>query len=234
MHFIRTAFAHIFRTFRSALTLEHFKRFQDGHYKNDGIKSSLWFVLTIICLCLSSCTTPGCSSGVCVKVTAAEPIIYKNEDVPVLLTLTVTSDKDQEIYISLETSATAEFREVNEGSFPYISILDKRLVTWYPIETKANMPVSLSMFVVLPEEGYYLIVANAGAKNVDWGRASYSIRIEYFDSGSKIYLPGTRIVSTPRPLPAYHGPTLTVGPTPTYPPPPTLRPIPTKTITRLP
>jgi hypothetical protein len=233
MHFIRTAFDQIFRTFRPGLTLEYFKRFLNSHYKNQGIRPFLLFVFAN-CICLSSCTTPGCSSGVCVKVTAAETIIYKNEDVPVLLTLTVTSDKDQEIYVSLQASAPAIFREVNEGSFPYVSILDKGLVTWYPIEAKANTPVSFSVIIVLSGESYYGIVANAGAQGASWQRATYSIDIEYLDSGSKIYLPGTQNLSTLRPLPAYHGPTLTVGPTPTYPPPPTLRPIPTKTITRLP
>lgn len=174
------------------------------------------FVCVLVLICLSGCgaaSAPGgsgssCDQGVCVRLSALEPIKYGN---PVFLTITVTSDKDQKIGVALQSFPNVIFEEAKDNVVT-ANTKDKGILSWEIQRVKANTPVTFSVSVSMPEETLYHFTAFASTVSV---KASDGITIQYFASNPKVYMEGTPISGTPGPVAPYRGPTLTYRPTET-------------------
>lgn len=148
----------------------------------------------------------------CVKLAAEEPIISGK---PVKVTVTFTSDKDQELIVSL-TSVLPDVIFENPVSQENKSADDqgKGYVAWRSIKAKANVPNTFTCMVRFPKNGRYEL--RAGVDNGGRGISAMSIMtIDNSPEGGKVYLLGTPVAETYGPAPTYNGPTFTVVPSPT-------------------
>jgi len=167
------------------------------------------FVCVLLLVSLTACagvSAPSggsCNKGLCVKVTAAEPV-HMNE--PVAVTITVTTDKDiSGLQVSLSSYPPALVEDGQDWQ--------EKGVRWV-VDAKANRPQVFTRKVRLPSsEGVFSLTAGAYTPNLPY--VADSINIHLTRAGGKVYLSGTSVPITPGPLPTLSGPTPTFVLTPT-------------------
>jgi hypothetical protein len=176
-----------------------------------------FFFYVFLMICLSGCgaaSAPGggksnCDHGVCIQISAVEPIQF---DSPVSLMLTVTSDKDQEIDVTLQAFPPVVFEEPKEKNIVSANTKDQGISSWVINQVKANTPITLSVSARMSEETLYHFMAYASTLSK---KATNEITIQYLPSSPKAYMAGTEVPVTPGPIPTYRGPTPTFNPTKT-------------------
>ncbi len=166
-----------------------------------------------------------CKRGVCIKVTAAEPVRMEE---PVNVTIAVTADKDiSDLAVSIHSYPQDVVVEGPQGweQGAKEGQVYKGGAGW-KMTAKANQQQVfvrkvrfLSKDWLLYKEGLlYGITAEAYTPNV---HVADTLTIHVTGAGAKVYLSGTSVPITPGPLP-----TITPGPSPTFVPTPTRRPYP--------
>jgi hypothetical protein len=183
------------------------------------------FPCILLLVGLTACagvSAPGggnCKRGVCIKVTVAEPVRMEE---PVSVTISVTADKDiSDLGISMLTYPPEVAVEGPQGweTGAKEGQVSKQGASW-KMTAKANQQAVFTRKVRFPpEEGLYSITVGAYTPNTGYNSDTLTIRLTR--AGGTVYLSGTSVPMTPRPLP-----TITPGPSPTFIPTPTRRPYP--------
>lgn len=195
------------------------------------------FVFALLSLTLAACagaSAPGgakCQQGVCIKAQVMEPV---RGNAPVVLTLTVTSDKDMpELGVSVYHDADA----IVEGPQNWEPAAKSGLV-WkggasWKVDAKAKQPSMFTRTIRLPpREGFFTIVVAASTPQV---RVADSVGIYVTSAGATVYYSNTPVAITPGTavpglppgmVPATPQPSPTRGVIPTRIPTPTRRPYP--------
>ena len=129
----------------------------------------------------------GCDQGVCVHLTVAEPVKF-NE--PALLTITVTSEKDQKIGVTLSATNSVILEDVREKNISAPEVHDKGVMSWIVDQIEPNKPITFSITAQLMKEGIYYIMAYATVPPV---RVYDKITISYTASDTKVFMSGTSV-----------------------------------------
>lgn len=179
-------------------------------------------VFVLLSLTLSACagaSAPGgakCQQGVCIQAEVREPVRF---NVPVVLTLTVTTNKDMAgLGVSLyhDVDATVEGPQNWEPAAKNGQVW-KGGASW-KVDAKANQPVTFMRTIHFPpREGFFLIGVSVSTPQL---RVEDSLRIYITRAGGTVYYSGTPIPITPGtavPLPPGLVPA-TPLPSPTRPP----------------
>jgi hypothetical protein len=147
----------------------------------------LLFLLTA--LLLASCVAAPvgglghCSRGLCVRLSADEPMRYGQ---PVSLTVLVTTDQNQFVNVSLYIPKNFIIKQPNNPNDTAIDQLTRPNYTWNALPTRANVPTALNFKTVFSNDDVYQVVVYAETKGVI---TTDELRISYSKDGISLVTP---------------------------------------------
>ncbi|OGO26401.1 MAG: hypothetical protein A2W33_10790 [Chloroflexi bacterium RBG_16_52_11] len=154
----------------------------------------------------SSLYRHNCSEGgeVCIELQAEEPIVNGE---PVIITITVTSEKDiPDLKIFLYSFPKTQIEDIDGWNDDGVN---------WVIDTKANRSYTFTRKVLLSsKEGLFDVIAEVYTPSL---HTADMISILLTDDGGKVYHSGTPIPITEGPVPLFTGPSPTFEPTRTRP-----------------
>jgi hypothetical protein len=162
--------------------------------------------------------------------TVQDPIKFRE---PVTISVTVTSERDQDLGVSLETTPNVILEEpINQSDV----MAESRGKGWFGLKTikaKTNTPIVFSFTAQFPDESFYRVRAYASVIGQPI-RVVNEITISHAPQGGKAYLAGTPVPYNTGPAPtsittSTHYPSYTPYPSPTaFPPTKATTPTPTR------
>jgi hypothetical protein len=167
----------------------------------------LWLCILLIIILTACAAVPEgglgrCNQGLCVKLGAQGPFRYGE---PLTLTITLTSDRDQDVNASLNIPNNLMIEQPKSPNDTAIDQPTQGFYSWKAIHAKANISKTITFKTAFSNEDIYQVVVYADANGIG---TSDQIQIGYSKTGISVYFQGTlvptRLVPSPtskRPAP---------------------------------